>query len=90
LNGAWALSFIVEEHASGMRTVFVPRAPTSAGNLYFMTEDQIRRLNVPVAAAMKTITRLGVGSRKYSMVWTSRFPDRARKRPFKEKGTNTS
>jgi hypothetical protein len=34
INGAWVLGFIIEEHANGLRTIFVPRAPTpAAGNL---------------------------------------------------------
>jgi uncharacterized membrane protein len=64
LNGAWALAFVMEEHANGLRTIFIPRSPTpAAGNLYFMTEDQIRRLSVPVGEAMKSVARLGVGSK---------------------------
>jgi uncharacterized membrane protein len=65
ISGMWMLAFVMEEHANGLRTIFVPRAPTpAAGNLYFMNEDQIRRMNVPVATAMKSLMRLGVGSRE--------------------------
>jgi uncharacterized membrane protein len=65
IDDAWLLSFIVEQHADGMLTVFVPSAPTpTAGNVYFMTEQQVRRIDVPVAAAVKCIMQLGVGSRR--------------------------
>jgi uncharacterized membrane protein len=63
IDDAWLLSFIVEELPDGMLAVFVPSAPTpTAGNLYMMTEQQVRRLDVPVAAATKCIMQLGVGA----------------------------
>jgi uncharacterized membrane protein len=63
IDDAWLLAFLIEELPDGMRTVFVPSAPTpAAGNIYFMREDQIRRLDVSVAAAIKCIMELGVGS----------------------------
>jgi len=41
----------------------VPSAPTPAvGTIYYLTEDRVRRLDVPVQAAAKLIMRLGVGS----------------------------
>jgi len=54
IDDAWLLSFIVEELPDGMLAVFVPSAPTpTAGNVYLMTEQQVKRLDVPVAAAAK-------------------------------------
>jgi uncharacterized membrane protein len=48
-----------------MLTVFVPSAPTpTAGSIYLLTERQIRRLDVPVSAAVRCIMKLGVGSRQ--------------------------
>jgi uncharacterized membrane protein len=65
INGVSVLGFVMEEHANGLRTIFVPRAPTpAAGNIYFMREDQIQRLNVSVAVAVKSLARLGVGSKE--------------------------
>jgi hypothetical protein len=65
IDDAWLLSFIVEELPDGMLAVFVPSAPTpTAGNVYMMTEQQVRRLDVPVAAATKCIMQLGVGAGK--------------------------
>jgi hypothetical protein len=63
IDDAWLLSFIVEELPDGMLAVFVPSAPTpTAGNVYLMTEQQVKRLDVPVAAPTKCIMQLGVGA----------------------------
>jgi len=63
LDDAWLLAFIMEEGADGLLTVFVPSAPTpTAGSLYFLRADQIRRLDIPVRDAVKCIMQLGVGS----------------------------
>jgi uncharacterized membrane protein len=65
IEDAWMLSFVVERHASGLFTVFVPSAPTpAAGSIYYLTEDRLRPLDVPVSAAVACIMRLGVGSRE--------------------------
>jgi uncharacterized membrane protein len=57
------LAFVIEQHKSGLLTVFIPSAPTpAAGTVYYMTEDRIQRLDVSVAAAVGCIMRLGVGS----------------------------
>ena len=62
IDDAWLLSFIVEELPDGTSAVFVPSASTpTAGNVYLMTEQQVKRLDVPVAAATKCIMQLGVG-----------------------------
>jgi uncharacterized membrane protein len=63
IDDAWLLSFIVEELPDGTLAVFVPSAPTpTAGNVYLMTEQQVKRLDVTVAAATKCIMQLGVGA----------------------------
>lgn len=42
--------------------VFVPSAPTpAAGSLFLVARERITRLNVPMSAAMGTVSRLGVG-----------------------------
>jgi uncharacterized membrane protein len=65
IDDAWLMAFVVEQHASGLLTVFVPSAPTpTAGSIYYLTEQQIKRLDVPVSEAVKCIMRLGVGSRE--------------------------
>jgi uncharacterized membrane protein len=63
IQEAWVFAFVVERHANGLFTVFVPSAPTlAAGTIYFMTEDRLRPLDVPVMSAVSCITGLGVGS----------------------------
>lgn len=65
IEEAWVLAFIVERHGDGLSTVFVPSAPTpAAGSIYYLTEDRLRRIDVPVAEAMACVMRLGVGSRE--------------------------
>jgi uncharacterized membrane protein len=63
VDDGWVLAFIVERHGDGMLTVFVPSAPTpAAGTIYYMPEDCVRRLDLPVRTAAKLIMQLGVGS----------------------------
>ncbi len=65
IEDAWVLSFIVEKLDSGLLAVFVPSAPTPAvGSIYYLTEDRVKRLDVPVASAIQCIMRLGVGSKE--------------------------
>ena len=65
IDETWMLSFVMDKHDNGMLTVFVPSAPTpAAGTIYYLREDQIRRLDVPVSAAVQCVLRLGVGSRE--------------------------
>jgi uncharacterized membrane protein len=65
IEEAWVLSFVVERHASGLFTVFVPSAPTpAAGSIYYLTEDRLKLLDVPVSVAVGCIMRLGIGSRE--------------------------
>jgi len=63
LDEAWLFGFLMERHADGMLTVFVPSAPTpTSGSLYFFREDQVRHTQLKVGEAMRSLARLGVGS----------------------------
>lgn len=65
IEDAWMLAFVVERHASGLFTVFVPSAPTpAAGSIYYLPADRVKLLDVPVADAMACVMRLGIGSRE--------------------------
>ena len=65
IEEAWMLSFILETLENGLLVVFVPSTPTpAAGSVYYLTEDRVKRLDVPVSTAMKVIMRLGLGSRE--------------------------
>jgi uncharacterized membrane protein len=58
------LGFVVETGVTddGLLTVFVPSAPTpAAGTVFLMPRERVRVLDVPVAHAMVTVTRLGLG-----------------------------
>lgn len=63
-DDASVLAFLMERHDDGLCTLFVPGAPTpTSGSVYYMTEDRVRPLDVPVLAAMGCMMRLGLGSR---------------------------
>jgi uncharacterized membrane protein len=65
IEESWVLAFVMERHGNGLNTVFVPSAPTpAAGSVYYLPDDRLKPLDVPVQAAMACITRLGVGSRE--------------------------
>jgi len=58
------LGFIVEQavQPDGWVTVFVPAAPTpAAGNVLLVDRSRVTPLDVPVSAALRTVTRLGLG-----------------------------
>ena len=63
IEESWVYAFVLEVHPDGLRTVFVPGAPSPlAGAVYFLPEDRIRLLDLPVAPVMKALRGLGVGS----------------------------
>ncbi len=63
IEECWVYAFVLEVHADGHRTVFVPGAPSSlSGAVYFLPEDRVRPLDVPLASVMATIRRMGIGS----------------------------
>lgn len=65
IEDAWQIAFLVERLPEGQVAVFVPGAPSPlSGSVYLMTEDRIKPLDVPTAAAMKCIKGLGLGSGK--------------------------
>ena len=64
IEECWVLAFVMERHDNGLYTVFVPSAPTpAAGAIYYLPEDRIKFLDVPVSSAVACVTRLGLGSR---------------------------
>jgi uncharacterized membrane protein len=65
VEDAWQLGFVVETHADGHRTVYLPGAPNpSSGLIFYMTEDRVRTLDVKPAAVVKAIRHLGIGSKE--------------------------
>lgn len=64
IDEAWLFGFIIEEHDNGLITVFITGAPSpTSGTIYFLKEDQIRRLTVPSSEIVKKIMQLGYGSK---------------------------
>lgn len=55
--------FVVEEHADGSYTVFVPSAPTPAvGVIYIIARERVHLVDVPFLKTVKCISRWGVGA----------------------------
>ena len=54
--------FIIEKHADGRFTVFVPSVPTPlAGAVYVLTPERVHPLAIPFTEAIKPISRWGSG-----------------------------
>ena len=62
MEGGWVPSFIIEEHPDHY-TVFVPASPTpTSGAIYIFPREVVHIVDVPFAKAVRSITKLGVGS----------------------------
>jgi uncharacterized membrane protein len=56
-------AFIVEEHANGSFTIFVPSVPTpAAGTVYVLNKERVHRVDVPLTTAVRCITHWGEGT----------------------------
>jgi uncharacterized membrane protein len=65
MEGGLVPSFIIEEHADGRYTVFVPAAPTlTSGAIYIFPREIVHIVDMPFSQAAACITRLGLGSEK--------------------------
>ena len=63
LDDGRQFGFLIEEHASGEATVFIPQTPTvAAGNVLIVDGAQIEKLHVSTTKMAHCITRYGVGS----------------------------
>ena len=64
-EGALVPAFVVEEHADGRYTVFVPDAPTPAvGAIFIIARERVHFVDVPFLNAVKCVSSWGVGSRE--------------------------
>jgi uncharacterized membrane protein len=62
IEDALVPAFIIEEHADGRYTVFVPSVPTPfAGAVYVLTPDRVHPVNTAFTQALKTVSRWGMG-----------------------------
>jgi uncharacterized membrane protein len=63
IEDAWQIALLVERLDNGHVAVYVPGAPNAAsGSVYFMTEDRIKPLGMPVSTAFKCVRGLGMGA----------------------------
>lgn len=75
LEDALVPAFVVEEHADGRYTVFVPSAPTPAvGAIYVMARERVYIVDAPFLNAVRCISTWGVGAAK--LVQAMREPEK--------------
>jgi uncharacterized membrane protein len=59
-------AFIIEEHADGRYTVFVPSVPTPlAGAVFVLTADRVHPVDIAFTQALKTVSRWGAGCKDF-------------------------
>jgi len=62
-DGCLAPAFLIDVHADGNSTVFMPSVPTPmAGSIFIMPSDRVHPIDVPVTTMMKCISKWGAGS----------------------------
>ncbi len=63
IEDALVPAFVVEEHADGRYTVFVPSAPTPAvGAIYIMARERVHIIDAPFMNAVRCISTWGIGA----------------------------
>jgi uncharacterized membrane protein len=63
VDDGWQLAYRVEDLPGGWVTVFVPQSPTPmSGNFLYVAARRIQPLPIGMAAAMKLVKAVGVGS----------------------------
>jgi uncharacterized membrane protein len=63
LEDALVPAFVVEEHADGRYTVFVPSVPTpAAGTVYILDRARVHLVDVPFTTAVSVISKWGAGT----------------------------
>lgn len=60
------LAFIVDEEPGGSVTILIPIAPTPfVGELHFVAEEKVRRLDISMKDAVTCITEWGIGGARH-------------------------
>ena len=63
IEDAWQYGFLIEEIEGEQYAVYVPGAPNPmSGSVYFLEKARIKKTNIPLQAAMKSLRGLGIGS----------------------------
>ena len=71
-----SFAFVVEEHASGDFTVFMPIAPTpSVGFVQVVGKDHVQLLDVPASRALSAVLSWGDGAESVLVSARARTPD---------------
>ena len=64
-TGAKVIGMIVEEHAEGYFTIFVPNSPAvTLGQVYFLPGDRIEKVPMRLVDVVNCLTQWGVDSKK--------------------------
>jgi uncharacterized membrane protein len=62
-DDSWQIGFRIEALHNGLLAIFIPGAPNPhSGSIYFMSSDRVTAADVPMAATLKCLKRLGAGS----------------------------
>ena len=70
-----ALCYVVEEHADGNFTVFLPSSPTPfAGTVLLMPPERVRIVDVPFMQAFQSMAKWGTGVREIALVMDQQRP----------------
>ena len=65
VDDGWQLAYRLEELDGGWVAVFMPQSPTPmSGNFLYVAAHRIRPLSISMAAAMKLVKSVGVGSQE--------------------------
>ena len=63
IEDAWQYGFLIEEFEGEQYAVYVPGAPNPmSGSVYILEKTRIKKTNIPLQAAMKSLRGLGIGS----------------------------
>jgi uncharacterized membrane protein len=63
IEDALVPAFVVEEHADGQYTVFVPSVPTpAAGTVYILARSRVHLIDVPFTQGVSVISKWGAGA----------------------------
>jgi uncharacterized membrane protein len=60
---AWQIGYLIEPLKNGWVAVFLPQAPTPmSGNIMYLPEERVRRLEIGMTQAMLIVKHMGTGS----------------------------
>jgi uncharacterized membrane protein len=63
MEGGLVIALVVEKHADGRYTIFIPAAPTPfTGSIHILPAERVHLSTVSLAKALQCISRYGIGS----------------------------